>query len=166
MPLIGCSFTWYKPEGGIMSRLDRFFLFVEWLLNWPDSTNNKINKYNVNRGDLFAIPNSTQWAVDRDCSNHCPIVLRPSIVNRGPSPFRLNNCWFLHHGFKELVIKTWRESEVFGWSAFVVKEKLKFLKVKLKDWNREVFTCLDSKLSDLVKKIQLLDIIGEASILL
>ncbi|XP_019423034.1 PREDICTED: uncharacterized protein LOC109332505 [Lupinus angustifolius] len=44
-------------------------------------------------------------------------------------------------------------------------EKLKLLKVKLEEWNKEVFGCLDSRQGDLVKQIQILDIIGEASVL-
>ncbi|KAE9587649.1 hypothetical protein Lalb_Chr23g0276161 [Lupinus albus] len=37
----------------------------------------------------------------------------------------------------------WLETHISGWPAFIVKEKLKCLKVKLKAWNIDSFGCLD-----------------------
>ncbi|XP_019435061.1 PREDICTED: uncharacterized protein LOC109341583 [Lupinus angustifolius] len=48
-----------------------------------------------------------------------------------------------------------------GWKAFVVKEKLKALKLKIKVWNREVFGSLDKKLDDSVLEFGKLDLLGE-----
>ncbi|XP_019435137.1 PREDICTED: uncharacterized protein LOC109341648 [Lupinus angustifolius] len=52
-----------------------------------------------------------------------------------------------------------------GWKAFIVKEKLKVLKDRIKAWNKESFGCLDTKLGCLSIAIQELDIIGENSML-
>jgi hypothetical protein len=56
-PLLVKYFTWSQPNGGAMSRLDRFLLSDGW-------------------GDLWGVP--TQWALSRDVSDHCPVVLRYS----------------------------------------------------------------------------------------
>jgi hypothetical protein len=45
--------------------------------------------------------------------------------------------------------------------GFVLKEKLKRLKGPLQKWNREVYGCVDSKIEDLITKIELLDLKGE-----
>ncbi|GKV46677.1 hypothetical protein SLEP1_g53653 [Rubroshorea leprosula] len=36
LPLIGRKYTWYHSNGTSMSRLDRFLVSEEWLLNWED----------------------------------------------------------------------------------------------------------------------------------
>ena len=56
---VGRNFTWYRPNGTAMSRLDRVLLSDEWLSQWPDST---------------------QFVLDRDFSDHCPILLRSTTV--------------------------------------------------------------------------------------
>ena len=33
---IGRMFTWFRPNGSAMSKLDRFFLSENWLVQWPD----------------------------------------------------------------------------------------------------------------------------------
>nr|UBX54584.1 Line-1 retrotransposon [Lupinus angustifolius] len=49
--------------------------------------------------------------------------------------------------------------------TFIVKEKLKSLKEVIKVWNKETSGCLESKLGNLVKEIQHLDLLGESSVL-
>lgn len=41
--------------------------------------------------------------------------------------------------------------------AFVVNEKLKLLKEKLKVWNKEVFGYMDLKIEETVKEMNLVD---------
>lgn len=122
-PLLGRRFTWYKADGSAMSRLDRFLLSQEWLQVWEVEG---------------------QWALNRDVSNHCPIILKQGKQDWGPKPFSFNNCWLAHPGFKEVVEKYWSGTNIQGWKAFVLKEKLKFL--DLKKWNSEVFGKIDNKI--------------------
>ena len=58
---------------------------------------------------------------------------------RGPTPFRFENMWLKTEGFKSLIDRWWKSFEVRGTGSFVVAEKLKALKIKLKWWNKEVF---------------------------
>ena len=69
---VGRNFTWYRPNGTVMSRLDRFLLSDEWLSQWPDTT---------------------QFVLDRDFSDHCPILLRSRIIDWGPKPFKIMDWW-------------------------------------------------------------------------
>lgn len=70
-----------------MSRLDRFLLSEEWIQTWG----------------VVA-----QWALNRDVSDHCPIILKMDSQNWGPKPFRFINCWLEHKGFKKMVEEIWR----------------------------------------------------------
>ncbi|KAF1874954.1 hypothetical protein Lal_00007570 [Lupinus albus] len=136
LPLIGRNFTWYQY--GTMSRLEDF---------------------------SFHLGDSSQWALNRDFSDHCLIILRQRKMEKGLTPFRFNNCWLKHHNFADLVSNSWCEDSCSGRKAFIVKEKLKALKGKIKVWNKVSFGCLDSKLGQLSQAIQELDLIGENSTL-
>ncbi|KAK7281208.1 hypothetical protein RIF29_08984 [Crotalaria pallida] len=140
LPLIGRRFTYYQAGGVAMSRIDRIMVSNEWLSYWPSTS---------------------QWAIPREFSDHCPILLKYQKPASGPKPFRLNNCWFHHQDFKPMVRSCWERLEVQGWRAFVVKEKLKLLKAEIKKWNKEIFGCLELKLGDLNKKILDFDLLGE-----
>ena len=59
--------------------------------------------------------------------------------------------------WKVFVSSFWGELRVFGSSNFILAKKLNFLKRRLKEWNKEVFGHLDTKLADLVDKISLFD---------
>ncbi|MCI46965.1 endonuclease/exonuclease/phosphatase family protein [Trifolium medium] len=83
-----------------MSRLDRFLLSDGW---WEL------------RGE------ATQWTLARDISNHRPIVLRYSSQLWGPRPFRFNNFWLGHPGFKDLVQESRNQPTPQTWMAFKLK---------------------------------------------
>lgn len=55
VPLLGRKFTWYQADGTAMSRLDRFLLSEGW-----------IQEMGV----------SSQWSLNMDVSDHCPIILK------------------------------------------------------------------------------------------
>jgi len=65
---VGRRFTWCRPNGSAMSRLDRFLLSDDWLVHWP---------------------HSTQFMLDRDYSDHCPILLKSKNIDWGPKPFKV-----------------------------------------------------------------------------
>lgn len=125
-----------QADGSAMSRLDRFLLSDEWIQEWG----------------VVA-----QWALNRDVSDHCPIVLKDGCQNWGPKPFRFFNCRLDHQGFKKLVESAWLNFSFFGWKAFVLKEKLKSLKSILKNWNSQVFGNVENNLKKLEMEISSLD---------
>ena len=72
-------------------------------------------------------------------SDHFPILLDREGLRKGPSHFRFENMWLKMEGFKDL-LKSWWEGDNFsGSSSFILAEKLKVLKSKLKEWNRDIF---------------------------
>ena len=69
-------------------------------------------------------------------------------INWGPKPFRTLDCWFDHPDFKNFVKSNWQELNFEGKPAFVLKEKLKALKGRLREWNRDCFGFLNSKINN------------------
>jgi exonuclease III len=132
IPVMGKKFTWVSSDGTTMSRLDCFLL---------------------SEGFIAKEGISNQWVGDRDISDHCPIWLLTSNQNWGPKPFKFNNCWIDHPEFFNFVKSSWESMEIQGKKAFVIKEKLKRLKIALKTWNREVFGILDLNIDQTVKDL-------------
>ncbi|XP_058749842.1 uncharacterized protein LOC131622827 [Vicia villosa] len=69
------------------------------------------------------------------------------------SPIRL--------GFKEFVEVEWKKLIVMGRGDFVLYEKLKSFKEKLKGWNKEVFGWVDLKMEEARDSINMLDMVIE-----
>lgn len=60
VPWVGKKFTWFRPNGAARNKLDRFLVSPEWLDKWPGST---------------------QHTLERNFSDHCPILLRSKFVD-------------------------------------------------------------------------------------
>lgn len=112
------KFTWSRPNGAARSKLDRFLLSPEWLAKWPGSS---------------------QHTLDRNFSDHCPLLLRSKCVDWGPKPFRILDYWLTDNSFKKIVQDSWTSNQQFGWGEYVLKEKIKRLKSSIKTWNRDQF---------------------------
>ena len=59
VPWVGRKFTWFRPNVEARSKLDRFLVSPEWFDKWPGST---------------------QHPLDRNFSDHCPVLLRSSAL--------------------------------------------------------------------------------------
>lgn len=136
VPLLGKKFSWFNLDGSAMSRIDRFLLTEKLIDEWKVAA---------------------QWIGDRDISDHCPMWLKTSDENWGPKPFRFNNCWLDHKEFLSYVTTCWGSFHVEGWKGYMLKEKKKLLKEKLKWWNKEVFGIIDLKIDKIVEDINALD---------
>jgi len=55
-----------------------------------------------------------------------------------PHQFKFLKMWTLHEDYKNVVASSWNQTFV-GCPMFVLSLKLKYLKNKLKAWNKEVF---------------------------
>ncbi|GKU96029.1 hypothetical protein SLEP1_g9310 [Rubroshorea leprosula] len=140
LPLIGRKYTWYHSNGTSMSRLDRFLVSEEWLLNWEDVR---------------------QWGLKRSISDHCPILLKNQKVDWGPKPFKFFDVWMERLGFEKLIQDSWSSTKIHGWKGYILKEKLKRLKGALKNWSRNYMVEIDKKISTAEDKIAELDRKGE-----
>ena len=71
--------------------------------------------------------------------------------------FKFEDVWLEVDGLLGLVKSFCEELNVSGSSSFIRAKNLRILKSKLKDWNRDVFGHLDTKMADLVDKVKRLD---------
>lgn len=140
---LGKRFSWNQPNGPAASRIDRIILSKDLVERW-----------NIR----------AQWIGLRDISNHCPIWLISSEKNWGPKPFKFINGWLDHVERKQFMEGKWKECKVEGWMTHIVKEKLKYLKEKLRVWNKEVYDYLDLNIENIAKEINRLEeeIVDEA----
>ncbi|XP_058733032.1 uncharacterized protein LOC131604619 [Vicia villosa] len=74
-------------------------------------------------------------------------------TNWGPKPVRVNSCWFENKDFKKFVEEAWTTIEVQGNQAYVMKEKFKALRNKLKVCNIECFGWVDVKVEEAVANL-------------
>ncbi|GAU32654.1 hypothetical protein TSUD_219040 [Trifolium subterraneum] len=144
LPLSGRKFTWFKGDGLSMSRLDRFLLFEDWWLTWP---------------------NCMQEARMRGVSDHCPIILSADEEDRGPRPSRMLKCWTLVPGYNLFVRDKWTSFQVNGWGGFVLKEKLKMIKAAPKDCHTNHTQNFPSRIDALKVRQSCLDQKGEEDVL-
>ena len=78
-------------------------------------------------------------------------------MRKGPSSFIFENMWLKVEGFKDL-LKAWWEGDNFnGSTSFILAEKLKIVKFKLKKWNRDVFGRVDYRKNLALDQLQFWD---------
>ena len=136
LTLWGGTFTWRGGQGNQrMARLDRFVVSEDW--------------------DMY-FGGVNQSVLPKPTSDHFPIMLfggdRPS---RGPMPFKFENMWLKEESFHNLIADWWTSFVYQGSRSYVVMEKLKALKAKLKTWNKEIFSNVEEKKKEALQKIML-----------
>ena len=139
VPCVGRKYTWYRPNGTAKSILDRFLVSVDWFNKWKDNS---------------------QFILQRNFSYHCPILLRSSNVDWGSKPFRVLDCWFQDEQFRKVVCDWWTSHSIQGWGGYVLKEKMKGLKQRLKVWNKEQFGDIQKKISRIELELNMLEVDG------
>jgi hypothetical protein len=80
-------------------------------------------------------------------SDHCSVQLEANFQTKPKNrPFRFDKFWIGHPTFKEN-IKSWWQEEISekGTNMFRLQKKLKYIKKKLKKWDREVFGNIDQE---------------------
>ncbi|XP_058099751.1 uncharacterized protein LOC131244111 [Magnolia sinica] len=113
LPLFGATYT--RTNGRrdqIQSRLDRL-LSTDWLEGFPTSS---------------------QLALPRTTSDHCPIMLSTEEDNWGPKPLRFNSAWLQIDGFHQKIVEWWSIFQVDGFAWHRLLCKLRLLKERLKEW--------------------------------
>ncbi|XP_020236162.1 uncharacterized protein LOC109815778 [Cajanus cajan] len=143
VPLAGRKYTWYKPNGRVKSRIDRVLVLLGWLERWP---------------------RVAQLVLNRGISDQCTILMRNREIDWGPKPWRFFNFWLNDSECRELVSRTWADTEVVGWAAFIVKEKLKAIKCQVKNWWGGRNTSIQTT-TDVMDEMNAIDRIEETRIL-
>ena len=119
LPMVGGPFTWIgRVNNQYFSRLDCFLVNEGWDSHFGDAR---------------------QFVLPRPMSDHFSLLLNVGDLRKGPSPFRFENMWLKVEGVKDLLKHWWEEGSFSGSPSFILAEKLKFMKAKLKKWNRNTF---------------------------
>ncbi|GJZ61623.1 RNA-directed DNA polymerase, eukaryota [Tanacetum coccineum] len=137
VPLGGSAFTWCHKSASKMSKLDRFLI-----------SENLMNTY----------PNISAVTLDRYISDHHPILLRESMFDYGPTPFRFYHYWLEVDGFNDFIIETWKVApgdDSNGMRNMMFK--MKFLKSKIQEWNNRSKNNTKGDMARLTGELQVLD---------
>ncbi|MBA0570290.1 hypothetical protein Golob_003968, partial [Gossypium lobatum] len=131
LPLLGKKFTWIGPDNK-RSKLDRFLLEEEWLVQFKDLQQQGLNK---------------------TISDHILVLLVNETIEWGPRSFKFVNGWFKKQDCKRLIEKEWSGmSSLKGQMA----GKLRKLKGALKKWNVDAGNVLEKRIiknEDRIKEI-------------
>lgn len=111
LPLFGGKFACFQPRGRKISRIVCILLFDGWSNAWGPTA---------------------QWALPRDVSNHCHIILKYGHQSRGRKPLWFNNHWLSHPDFHDMISNSWLSSSNVGWKDFILLGKFISLKIALK----------------------------------
>ncbi|GAU46944.1 hypothetical protein TSUD_180480 [Trifolium subterraneum] len=96
----------------------------------------------------------------RGLSDHCPLVLEANEENWGPRPTRMLKCWTEVPRYQQFV-RNKLTLHIEGWGWFVLKEKLKRIKLALKEWHATHSQNLPSKIDLLKGRLSALEVKGE-----
>ncbi|GJR53984.1 RNA-directed DNA polymerase, eukaryota, reverse transcriptase zinc-binding domain protein [Tanacetum coccineum] len=101
-------------------------------------------KFNERQGDMFNsfITNSNLIDVplggivlEKGIPDHRPIILKESVVDYGPIPFRFFHSWLDIEGFHDLVVETWKNDNIIESNGMIsFKKKLQNLKQVIRSW--------------------------------
>ena len=108
-------------------------------------------------------PDMIQQRLPRPISDHFSICLETARIERDGTLFKFENMWLEFEGFSGLIKEWWREAQVEGFASYIVAKKLKFVKEKLKKWNRDVFGEIKTQKYNLLGIINSLDVKEETS---
>jgi len=123
METINGTFTWNNRRGGstqVASKLDRFIILEDLLLSG----------HNMNA-----------WIIPFEGTDHWPVQLEASFIGTLRNiPFRFENAWLTHPNFLTNISNWWVEDmHAQGTKMFLLNQRLKHIKQRLKEWNREEF---------------------------
>ncbi|KAL8490948.1 hypothetical protein ACS0TY_022816 [Phlomoides rotata] len=137
LPLLRRKFTWYKDNDRSCSRINRFLLSTAWCNRWP---------------------NVKQIGLKRTIYDHAHIMLEVTEKeNWGTIPFKIVNWWLDQEDFCKLVERIWNDTSVEGWGGYVLKEKLKRLKIDIKAWKAKNGTIFSLEIEEIEKQLSGLD---------
>ncbi|XP_071738878.1 uncharacterized protein [Rutidosis leptorrhynchoides] len=144
VPLGGKKFTRIYDNGLKFSKLDRFLISEKFHLMWED---------------ISAL------ALERKLSDHCPIVLRNRAIDYGPKHTKIFDEWLEDEGSKKIIEDAWNVNVEEVRLDCVFRNKLKNVKLALKEWSRKTFGNLDLEIEELKKKACDWELIAKSRVL-
>ncbi|XP_071739312.1 uncharacterized protein [Rutidosis leptorrhynchoides] len=122
IPINGRKFTRISDDGCKLSKLDCFLVSENFINLWKD---------------LLVTP------LERKMSYHCPLILKDSIIDFGPKPFKLFNEWFNKDGVNVIIRDAWNKNVMSSKKDCRFRDRLKNMKFALREWSKNTFGNLD-----------------------
>ncbi|XP_071687743.1 uncharacterized protein [Rutidosis leptorrhynchoides] len=144
IPISERKFTRISDDGVKFSKLDRFLVSDGFLHLWDD---------------LLII------SLDRNLSDHCPLILRDRVLDYGPRPFKVFNEWFNCVEVGNVIKEAWEQPILGSRKDCAFRDKLKNVKVALKTWSHKNFGSLDTEINDLKKEAMEWELKAKSNIL-
>ena len=138
METINGTFNWNNKRGGasqVASKLDIFIISKDPRLTGLDLT-------------ALTLPLGG--------SDHWPIHLEASFIGTPRNkPFRFENVWLTHPDFITNIGKWWVEDmPVQGTKMFLLQQRLKHIKIRLKEWKKNEFDNLFKAKREIEQKLE------------
>ncbi|XP_071688112.1 uncharacterized protein [Rutidosis leptorrhynchoides] len=140
IPINGRKFTRISDDGEKFSKLDRFLVNGNFISLWKD---------------LSVQP------LDRQVSDHCPLILKDKYIDFGPKPFKIFNEWFTKYGVEDIVKNAWVKPVTSKRLDCIFRDRLKNVMFDLHDWSKREFGNLDTEINDLKSKVEVWEKIAE-----
>ncbi|XP_071715248.1 uncharacterized protein [Rutidosis leptorrhynchoides] len=144
VPISGRKFTRISDDGVKCSKLDRFLVSDDFMGLWTD---------------LSIV------ALDRNLFDHCPLILRDRVFDYGPTPFKVFDEWFNYDDVGDIIRDAWAQPNRRKRKDCAFRDRLKNVKMALKDWSLTRFGTLDKEIYDLRKEAMEWEIKAEVNAL-
>ncbi|XP_071717983.1 uncharacterized protein [Rutidosis leptorrhynchoides] len=130
LPLGGKRFTRICEKTMKFSKLDRFLVYDGIFTIWP---------------------NTSSKTLDRDLSDHCPIILRNNLIDSGPKPIRVFDAWLDLKDADYVVERAWSIPTIGNRPDCIFRNKLKNVKLELKK-HSNLLDNIDSQIREHLSK--------------
>lgn len=111
-PASGRHFTWTNGQSDpTLVKLDRFLVNLEWLAFFPKCSQICLPRYSL---------------------NHSTVRLSDGVHLLKPCTFKFEMSWFTVKDISDLLKEWWNEPKLEGCGAFILAEKLAYLRQKLR----------------------------------
>ncbi|XP_026416535.1 uncharacterized protein LOC113311968 [Papaver somniferum] len=145
LPLNGGQFTWSNMQADpLLCRLDRILVTPQFEGKFP----------------LL-----TQTFLSRTLSDHSPLLLTTSNINRNKPLFRVESFWFSHPEFLSNLQLWWNALSFTGSPSYILSKKLQNFKFFLKRWSRETYGQVETNKEELTRSINAHNMLEENSVL-
>ena len=106
-----------------------------WSNNHEDPTYELLDRVLISTTWEDVYPLVTVTALNRDLSDHTPLLVSTGEMVKTPRQFKFENSWFLRHDLEGIVSKIWGKSFQGQNNLDIWQKKGKELKKNLKGWN-------------------------------
>jgi hypothetical protein len=128
-----------------------------WANNLPDPIFEKLDRGLVTAEWDQAFPLAVVTSMNRDISNHVPLLLKYGVTPPHSNSFRYENCGVEREGFVDIVKESWTASTYHKFDIDKWQEKMRRLRRHIKGWHINVEGAYRKEKKMLLDKMDILD---------